>query len=138
MCHRLYVVEDHTLMRETLCQFMDMQEGLTVVGDAGTAEDAFDAIGALPERPDLVLVDVSLPGMDGIALLRRLRERHDDLRCLMLSGHAEESYVRSARTEGASGYIVKGHPSVTLDAVRRVLDGGTFLSDDISQYWDKD
>jgi DNA-binding NarL/FixJ family response regulator len=135
MPHRIYVVEDHDEMREMLRSFLDMEEGFTVVGVAETAEEADAEVQGLDL--DLLVIDVSLPGMSGIDLLERVRERSPEVRCLILSGHSEDVYVQAARRLGARGYVVKGQPDAYLTACRCVLDGETYRSDDVATAWEE-
>lgn len=135
MPQHVYVVEDHSVMRDMLCEFLASGEDIEVIGSAGDGQSALDDLESMDALPDLILIDVSLPGMDGIDVLRRVRETHGDVFCLMLSGHAEESYVREAQEAGARGYVIKGQPKAILEAVQVVLDGGTYHSDAIEDHW---
>lgn len=123
---RVYLVEDHDVMREMIGEFLDSRAGLTVVGSAATAGAAFTELEGLDV--ELVLVDTSLPDMNGIELVRRLLDRRPDTLCLMYSGHEETFYVERALEAGAKGYVVKGNPHELPDAIERVLSGGTYLS----------
>jgi DNA-binding NarL/FixJ family response regulator len=127
MPSRIYIVEDHRVMRTTLELFVGREDEYEVMGTSDNAEEALDAL--LPDPPDLAVVDVSLPGMSGIELVRRLRAEHPDQLCLMLSGHAESVYVSNALDAGASGYVMKGDPERIIEAIGVVLDGETYLSD---------
>ncbi|CAN5881838.1 hypothetical protein BH24DEI2_BH24DEI2_09970 [soil metagenome] len=98
-----------------------------VLGLAASAEDALQALPAL--RPDLVLVDVSLPGMSGLKLVERLCVQRPTLKTLMVSGHSETLYARAALSAGACGFVTKDDPDQLLDAVRTVLNGETFVSE---------
>ena len=93
---------------------------------AATAQEALAQIPTL--AVDLIVVDLSLPDMDGIQLVGELRARQPDLRCLMLSGHQERNYVERALAAGACGYIAKGNPLELIEAIRRVLKGESYLS----------
>ena len=134
MAASIFLVEDQTLMRESMHAYLNAEEDLDVVGVAEDAETALGALGDLDA--DLVLVDVSLPGMSGIDLLRKLRERTPTSRCLMLSGHVEQSYIEAAKQAGARGYVMKGNPGEYLDAIRAILGGDTYRSDTVASMWD--
>ncbi|MCE7985328.1 MAG: DNA-binding response regulator [Caldilinea sp. CFX5] len=122
----IYLVEDHPLMLRMTAEFINRMPDLQVCGTAATAQEALTD---LPTATvDLVLVDVSLPDMDGIQLVSALRSQQPALRCLMLSGHQEQSYVQRALAVGARGYIAKGNPLELIDAIRRVLKGDIYLS----------
>ncbi len=134
MAATVFLVEDQTLMRESMHAYLDVEEDLDVVGVAADAETALDALDNL--NADLILIDVALPGMSGIDLLRKLRERTPTLRCLMLSGHVEQSYIEAAKEAGAQGYVMKGKPDEYLDAIRAILGGDTYRSDTVASMWD--
>lgn len=137
MTATIYLVEDQELMRESMQAYLNAEDALHVVGTAERAEDALDALSDNDTPPDLVLIDVSLPGMSGIELLQELRQIHPDATCLMLSGHVEETYIEAAKAAGAKGYVMKGQPSEYLDAIRTLLDGGTYRSNTVAAMWDK-
>lgn len=118
---RVYIVDDHPYVREMLSQYLEMEEDVAVCGSAEAAEAALDAIPTA--SPDLVLVDVSLPGLSGIELVERLRDCAPGTVCLMLSGHGERSHMRRAAEAGAKGYVLKGDTSELLTAVRCVASG---------------
>jgi DNA-binding NarL/FixJ family response regulator len=80
-------------------------------------------------KPDLILVDISLPGKNGIALVEEMRKKQPNLRCLIVSGHEESVYVRQALKAGARGYVMKGDPDAILRAIRHVIDGNIYLSE---------
>lgn len=123
---RVYLVEDHDVMREMIGEFLESQAGLTVVGCAATADAAFAELEELDV--DLILVDTSLPDMNGIELVRRLLDRRPATPCLMYSGHRETFYVDRALEVGAKGYVVKGNPNELPGAIQQVLNGDTYLS----------
>ncbi|MCE7985326.1 MAG: DNA-binding response regulator [Caldilinea sp. CFX5] len=122
----IYITEDHPLVAEMLSEFINAMPGLQVCGAATTAQEAIDQIPRL--TVDLVIIDVSLPDMDGIQLLQALRSQQPTLRCLMFSGHQERSYVQKALASGAGGYVAKGKPPELIDAINRVLQGEIYLS----------
>lgn len=120
-------------MRQTLAHFLQRQGGFTIWEMVLSAEAALDQltqrVESEPESeslPDLVLIDVSLPGMSGIDLLTILYKKYPDLPCLMLSGHERNHYVQQSLNNGARGYVAKGDPPRMLEAIRRVLSGQTF------------
>lgn len=131
--YRIYVVEDNEVMRMTLQMYLDRETDLEVVGLADCGETALDEIDDL--SPDLSLVDVSLSGMSGIEVTRRLHRQHPDLPVVVLSGHSATEHVQNARQAGARGYVMKGSPSTYVDAIRAVLDGDVYLSDSVTAAW---
>lgn len=122
----VYLVEDNELMREALIDYMEGFLGYEVRGTAETAEKALDQLDS--SGVDIVLVDTSLPGIDGIEFVRRLLKQWPQLRCIMLSGHGERIYVERALEAGARGYVLKGSPDEIAEAVQMVLGGDTYLS----------
>ena len=126
---KILVVEDNVLLSTTLVRFLRDQGKLDVVAVTRTAEEALEQLKV--HHVDLVLVDVALPGMSGIDLVATLRRSYPDVPCLILSGHNEMDYVRRALSVGAKGYIVKSDPMAILAAVRRVLAGEIFLSEEL-------
>lgn len=128
---RVFVVEDHPLMRDMLTEFLALEEIFEIVGVVDSAEAALERF---PDPlPDLVLIDMSLPGMSGIDLLRKLHERQPGLPCAMLSGHGEKHYVEQAFEAGASGYILKGEPDELPQAIQQILAGNPFISPELQR-----
>lgn len=127
---RIFIVEDHEVVRQGYILMLELEPGLTVCGEAGTAHEALERI---PEAaPDLIIVDVSLPGMDGIELIRRLKEKDKDIRTLVVSGHDSDLYAKQALQAGANGYIDKaGVADIMGDAIRSVLNGEEYLSEHV-------
>ncbi|MBE2187019.1 MAG: response regulator transcription factor [Rhodothermales bacterium] len=127
---RIMIVDDHPLMRRGLAITLDGEPGLSVVVQAESAEQALDAdFSAL----DLVIADVSLPGMSGLELTKQLVVLYPHLPVLVVSRHDEGLYAERALRAGAKGYVMKHEPSETLvTAVRRVLRGGVYVSPAIS------
>jgi len=121
----ILVVDDHAIVREGLKRILE-GEGWHVDEEAS----ALDALDALNRRPfDLAIMDVSMPGMNGLELLRRVRSHHPQLRLLMLSMHSEEQYAMRAFKAGANGYMTKdGAPRELAGAVRKIAAGGAYVS----------
>jgi DNA-binding NarL/FixJ family response regulator len=123
---QIYIIDDHPVIRAALRSLLEREPDLAVCGEAASAEQALDE--AASTGPNLVLIDVSLPGMSGIELARVLRERHPALPLAMLSGHSEKSYVNQAFEAGAHGYLVKGRHEEIVPAIRQVARGKRYLS----------
>ncbi|GAA1017615.1 DNA-binding response regulator [Acrocarpospora pleiomorpha] len=114
---RVLVVDDQQLIRESIASLLDIQPGITVVGMAGDGRAAVDLV--LTLSPDVVLMDVRMPTMDGIEAVAVLRDRAPACRVVMLTTFDDEEYVVAALRAGASGYLLKDRPSRELaDAVR--------------------
>ena len=128
---RLILVDDHPLVRDGLRARLDTVPGFAVVGEAGNADEAL-ALAAAHE-PDLVLMDVGMRGMNGIALAALFHERYPGIRVLMLSMHDNVEYVTQAVRAGASGYVLKDSPGAEIiRAIGAVLDGKTYFSEGLS------
>jgi DNA-binding NarL/FixJ family response regulator len=128
---RILIVDDHPIFREGLQQMIDRNASLVVCGDAPTAATALKAVAEL--KPDLVLVDISLEGSNGIDLIKSLKAKYDDLPILVISMHDEALYAERALRAGALGYIMKNEPArVVKAAIFKVLGGDIFLSEKMS------
>jgi DNA-binding NarL/FixJ family response regulator len=123
---RLLVVDDHALVRMGIIAILSTYPALTVVGEA---RDGQEAVALCREkRPDLVLMDLSMPGMSGIEATRRIKAHLPKTSVLILTGYAEEDLLMEAVRAGAAGYVLKGgEPSELLGSVCAVLDGETPL-----------
>lgn len=129
---RLFLVDDHPLVRDGLRARLGPLPGLEIVGEAGGAAEAL--AGIADARPDLVLADVGLKGMSGIELASLLHDRQPDVRVLMLSMYDNPEYVQQALQAGARGYVLKDAPAAEIvAAIEAVAAGGTFLSSAVSQ-----
>ena len=130
MTHRVFIVEDHPVMREGYVSLINSEPDLEVVGEASSAEDAFDQAADL--EFDVAIVDLSLPGVNGVELIKRLRSINDDVKVLVVSAHDEALYAERALRAGARGYLMK-HESAKgfVEAVRQVIQGELFLSDSL-------
>lgn len=137
MDYTIYLVEDQDLMRSSMRTYLSSEEDFDVVGTADSGEAALsDLTEATDTLPDVVLVDVALPGMSGIDLVKKLRDAHPTLACLILSGHAEEAYVEAAHEAGAQGYVMKGKPDEYIRAIRATLEGDSYRSETVASMWD--
>jgi DNA-binding NarL/FixJ family response regulator len=127
---RVFIVEDHPVFRETLVQVVSREKDLTVCGEASDADQAFEAIGRL--KPDLVLVDITLPGKSGLELVKGLRAVDRKIKLLVVSMHDAALYADRALQAGGNGYIRKqGDPEELIHAIRNVLDGRIYVSEDV-------
>lgn len=128
--HSIYLVDDHPLMRKGMAMTLDLEIDFEVVGQSESAEEALREIPV--KKPDLAILDISLPGMNGIELIKNLLALLPDLKILIVSRHEEELYAERAIRAGARGYLMKLEASDTLvTASRRVLSGNLYLSDQI-------
>lgn len=128
---RILLVDDHPLMRKGLAITLDAETDLKVVAQADSAEDALEFLSSNPV--DLAIVDISLPGMSGLELVKHLSAIHPGLPVLVVSRHDESLYAERALRAGARGYVMKLEAAdVIVDAARRVLRGGVYVSPEIS------
>ena len=129
---RIVVVDDHPLLRKGLVLSLEVETDLTVCGQASNAEDALSVVEA--ENPDLVLVDISLPGMSGLELIKQIHAIRPTMKALVVSRHDESLYAERAIRAGAKGYVMKLEASdVMVKAVRRVMNGGIYVSEEINE-----
>ena len=126
MTTRVFLLDDHEIVRRGLRDLLEAEEDLEVVGEAATAEEALGRIP--PPRPEVAGLDVRLPDGDGIEVCREIRSRHPEVRCLMLTSFADDEALFAAIMAGASGYVLKQVRGTDLvDAVRRVARGESLL-----------
>ena len=122
MATRIFLVEDHPVMREAYADVLGLESDLELCGVTETAEACLDA---LPETPaDVVVTDLSLPGMDGIALTERLRAERPEIPVIVISAHAAEDYRERAVGAGARAYVHKSDLTRRLVPLIRELMGG--------------
>lgn len=129
---KILLVDDHPLMRKGLALTLETEVDLTVAAQAASAEEAL----TLMEKtePDLAVIDVSLPGMSGLELIKHLRAMKPDLAVLVVSRHDESLYAERAIRAGARGYLMKMEAAdVIVKAVRHILNGGIYVSDEIKE-----
>jgi DNA-binding NarL/FixJ family response regulator len=124
------IVDDHQMFREGIRSRIERESDMTVVGEAGTAEDAFDLVEQT--KPTVMILDIRLPNMSGLEAARRLRNRHPSLSILLLTGYDFDQYVRAAARARIQGYLLKDSPQEELvEAVREIARGGTVLSPNV-------
>ena len=126
MAIRIFLLDDHEVVRRGLRELLEAEDDLEVVGEAGTAEEALSRIP--PTRPDVAVLDVRLPDGDGVEVCRDIRSRHPEVNCLMLTSFADDEALFSSIMAGAAGYVLKQVKGADLvDAVRRVGAGESLL-----------
>ena len=124
---RLLLADDHTLVRAGLRALLDGIDGVTVVAEADNGEQAVAL--AAEQRPDIALLDITMPGMNGLAAAERILREQPGVRVLILSMHAGEEYVSQALKLGVSGYLLKDAATLELQAaLEAVSAGATYLS----------
>jgi DNA-binding NarL/FixJ family response regulator len=129
---KVLIVDDHPIVREGLAMLINHEKDLTVCGMAGRASEALRAVDAL--QPDLVVMDVSIQGTNGLEVTKAIRCRNPTLPVLILSMHEEDIYAERALRAGANGYLTKQEaPETVLKAVRTILAGGIHMSEAVSR-----
>ncbi|HDR16100.1 MAG TPA: response regulator transcription factor [Desulfobacteraceae bacterium] len=129
---RVLVADDHTIVRKGLCSLLEMEEGIVVVGEA---EDGREALSKIDEcRPDVVLLDITMPGLNGIETTRRINRQYPEVKVVILTMHLNEEYIFEALRAGASGYLLKRTaPTDLISAIRAAHRGESFLSPSVSR-----
>jgi DNA-binding NarL/FixJ family response regulator len=123
---RVFLLDDHEIVRRGLRELLEQEPDLDVVGEGGTAEEALGRIPAT--HPDVAVLDVRLPDGDGVEVCREIRSRHPEINCLMLTSFSDDEALLSAIMAGASGYLLKQVKGTDLvDAIRRVAAGESLL-----------
>ena len=131
MAIRIIIVEDHPLMQKGMEMTLQAEFDMEIVGMAASAEEAIDLVNRT--KPDLAIVDISLPGMSGLELIKLLRSKYNHVRILVVSRHEEELFAERAVRAGAQGYVMKIHAGDQIvEAARRIAKGGVYLSEKIS------
>lgn len=129
---RVLLVDDHPVVRDGLAQLIRGEADLTVCGEAGSAEEALDAVNRL--EPDLAIVDISLGGVNGIELIKNIKAIRPTLVVLVLSMHDESHFAERALRAGASGYVMKREArDHIMQAIRTVLLGESYVSEKMTK-----
>lgn len=128
---RIVLADDHALVREATAELLDRSEGLRVIGQAADGTEALRLVGAL--RPEVLLLDLAMPGLDGLEVTRRVRELSPATRIVALTAHEEQPYVLAMLEAGASGYLSKAsRGQEVVQAVRAAAAGETVFSSTIA------
>ncbi|MGH7501684.1 MAG: response regulator [Longimicrobiales bacterium] len=129
---RVLVADDHTVVREGIRSVLEAVPGFEIVAEVGTGAAALDRIAA--DHPDVAILDISMPDINGLDVVRQTRERGDRTGLLILSMHDHPEYVLSAVRAGADGYLLKNAgPAEVREAVRTVAEGREFFGRGVTQ-----
>jgi two-component system response regulator NreC len=129
---RVLLAEDHTIVRKGLRSLLDGEAGIQVVGEAADGREAVSKVGQL--LPSIVLMDIAMPGLNGLEATRQIRKQFPKVKVLILTMHADEEYILQILQAGAHGYVVKqAAPEELVSAVQAVCRGELFLSPSISR-----
>ena len=126
---KILLVEDHPIFAEVLVQALQLRDDLKVVKRVESAEKALEVIPDL--NVDLILVDISLPKMNGIDLVGRLHKMRPDIPCLMISGHISVPYLQRCLAAGARGYAIKDSAQGIMDGIDQVMRGEIYISTEL-------
>ena len=128
----ILMVDDHAIVREGLSRIINDTTEINIAAEASTGEEAVDKINN--QKFDLVLLDISMPGMNGLQTLKEIKKTNNNIPVLMLSMHAEEQYAMRAIKAGASGYLTKDSASnMLVDAIHKIYKGGKFISQEVAE-----
>ncbi len=129
--HKIIIVEDHTILREGLRSLLREHEDMDVVGEAGDGRSAIRCV--LSKSPDLVLMDLSMPKMNGFEAIKEIKKQQPDIKIIALTVHNTDEYILMTLQAGADGYVLKDatHDELLM-AIRQVLSGKRFLSPSVS------
>ncbi len=129
--YKVLIVEDHTLLRQGLIAMISSDPSLEVVGEADNGRDAIRQAALL--KPDVVLMDINMPVMNGSEALSEIKHRDPNIKVIMLTAHNAEEYIRDSIKAGANGYVLKQATRDELIAgIHKVLNGKTYLSPDVA------
>ena len=129
---RVFLVDDHELVRRGIADIVDAERDLEVVGECGTARQTLGRVSAT--RPDVVVLDVRLPDGSGVDVCRAIRSEHPDIACLMLTAYDDDEASEAAVLAGAAGYVLKDIRGKNLiDGIRLVAGGGSLITRSVSE-----
>ncbi len=129
---RVFLVDDHTVVRQGLRRILESDEEIEIIGEAGDGRTAIDLVQKL--RPHVVVMDVAMPELNGIEATRQILKRVEGAKVLVLSMHGDDVYVRQALKAGARGYLLKDSEDLDLiKAVKAIRAGGSFFSPPVSK-----
>ena len=129
---RVLLADDHTLFREGVRRLLEAESGMDVVAEAGRGPEVIDQ--AAQTEPDIVLLDVSMPGRGGLETLQDLKSRHPETKVLMLTVHPEDHFAIRCIKAGADGYMTKdAEPDELVGAIRRVVGGKKYITPDLAE-----
>jgi len=125
---KIFIVDDHAILRQGLAQLINHEEDMLAVGEAGNAKEALEGIEK--EKPDVVLMDISLEGTSGLELTKTILAKQPKMLILIISMYDESIYVERVLRAGAKGYLTKREASNhAISAIRKILKGDVYMSD---------
>lgn len=131
MATRVFLLDDHEVVRRGIRELLEAEDDFEVVGEAGTADEALRRVA--PAAPNVAVLDVRLGDGDGVEVCREIRSRHPEIACIMLTSFADDEAVYAAILAGASGYVLKDVRGADLvEGIRRVAAGGSLLDPSVT------
>jgi DNA-binding NarL/FixJ family response regulator len=128
---QIILADDHSLVRDGIRALLESESDLEVIGEVSDGKQAIDLVE--DRNPDLLIIDIRMPEMNGIEAVRRLNAKKSPVKCIILSMHDSEEYILQSVSAGAKGYLLKDTGKVEfIKAVHTVYEGGTYYSGDIS------
>ncbi|MEJ1237383.1 response regulator transcription factor [Chryseolinea sp. T2] len=125
---RLFIADDHHLMLEGLASLIGSIEGLELTGKFASGRDLLDTLLKTVRLPDVCLIDIEMPGIDGIETVRLIREKFVDMKIMALTMHDEQHFVNRMIVAGANGYVLKNVKRQSfIDSINRVMSGNSFV-----------
>lgn len=132
MTIHVLITDDHAIVRDGLRRILNASPDMIVCGEAADGASALQQINAYP--PDVALVDISMPGINGIELIHRIHDEHPEIHVLVLSMHNEEQFAVRALRAGAAGYLTKDcAPEHLVMAIRKIMAGGRYITPEVAE-----
>ena len=129
---RIFIAEDHQTVREGIKLLVNAQQDMEVIGEAGDGETAIKEVGRL--KPDIVLMDISMPTMNGLKATKRLRSMSPDVKILTLTRHTDDGYLQQLIGAGANGYVLKqSAPNELIKAIRTIGEGNAYIDPSLTR-----
>lgn len=119
---RVIIADDHLAVRKAIRKLLNQKQDILIVGESGNGKDTLRIVNEL--APDVLLLDIDMPELDGVEVARRLRKQRSPVQILVVSGYSDQSYIRLVMNEGVSGYLVKDEaPAKLAEAIRQAARG---------------
>ena len=123
---KIVIADDHALLRQGIRNVLELEEDFQVIGEAGDGEEAVERAATL--KPDILLLDINMPKMNGLEVIRQMIDQHTKVRIIVLTMHDDENYVIEVIKAGAVGYLLKDiEPGMLVKAIRTVYEGESFI-----------
>ncbi len=130
----ILLVDDHDIVRDGICALLEDEIGFNIIGEAQNGQEAVDICAEQEKKIDFIIMDISMPEMNGIEATQEIKETHPDIKILALTMMDEDQHIRQMIEAGASGYILKSsNRQELIDAITAILDGKHYFSDDATR-----